>query len=130
MGHVERDILCSNVIRTPECDRKVDLTWRHGDARGDAKEWHRRMQIALRDLHRFEDAQAQDLEPATPIYQHPPDPYVAYGGSDDDGETPHSLDALQVVNSAESDRGVRPLQGLTRLEHRCCSTDLTLKGRK
>ena len=81
----------------------------------------------MRNLHPLEEARVQDIEPAPPIYQHSPHLYVAYGGGDDDREMPYSLDVFGVVDSAESDRNVRPFQRLTHLERWGYSADLTPK---
>ena len=77
------------------------------------------------NLHLLEEARVQDVEPTPPIYQHSPHLYVAYGGGDDNEETPYSLGAFGVVSSAEGDRDIRPLQRLTRLERWGCSADFT-----
>ena len=76
------------------------------------------MQLTFLDLHRFEDARAQDVEPAAAIDQHQPNPNIADGWGDDNGETPNSLGALEVVSPTEGDRGFRPPWGLTRLKRR------------
>src|SRR6266540_2262125 len=72
MGHVKRDHLGPEVIRTPEGYRQVDLTKRHGCTWEDVVERHRGTQSLMRNLHLLEKAQVQDIESAPPIYQHSP----------------------------------------------------------
>src|SRR5207244_10585758 len=103
----------------------VGLTKQRRRTRGDAVEWHRRTHSCVRNLHPLEEARAQDVEPAPPIYQHPSHLYVTNGGGDYDGETSYPLGVLRVVSSAKGDRNIRSLQWLTRLEHRSYSADLT-----
>src|SRR6266540_1513690 len=124
MRHVERDHLGPEIIRAPESHRQVDLTKWRGCTWGDAVERHRGTQSCARNLHPLEKARVQDVEPAPPVYQHSPHLYVAYGGGDDDRETPYSFGVFGVVCMAEGDRDVRPLQRLTRLERWSYNADL------